>query len=65
MREGGTALAISEGPDAGDVGFEAGVHFDETVLVGFDAGFVEAKIVGIWTAAGGDQEMGTGDARRA
>jgi len=43
-------------PRRADVCFEAAVHFDETTLVSFDAGFVEAEIVGIGTAAGGDQE---------
>ncbi len=65
MREGRAAFAITKRPDAADVCFEAAVHFDETTFISLDAGFVEAEIVGIWTAAGGDQKMRATDDRRA
>jgi hypothetical protein len=63
MREGGAAFAIAEGPEAGDIGFEAGIYVDKAALVGFNAGFVKIEVGGVRTAAGGDQEMGTGDVR--
>src|SRR5205814_8384185 len=38
------------------------VHFDKAILAGFDAGFIQAEIVCIWTAPCGDQEMRAGEA---
>ncbi len=63
MRESGATLAVAEGPNAGDVCFEPAVHFDKTVLVGFNAGYIETEIIRIRTASGADQEMRAGDAR--
>src|SRR5882762_3146177 len=65
MRESGTTCAISQRPDAGDGGLEAAVCLDETIFVRGDAGLVETELACIWTASGGDQKMGTADARRA
>ncbi len=59
------ALAVAQSPDAGDGCFQPRIDLDETILVCFDAGFIETEIAGVWTAAGGDQEMRTRDARCA
>ncbi len=63
--ERGAAFAIAESPNARNIGLEAAVHFDEAVLVGFNACFVEGETVGVGTATSGDQEMRAGNARRA
>src|SRR5437870_6855451 len=60
-------LAAFGGQDgsAENGGLEAAVYFDEAIFVRGDAGLVETELAGVWTASGGDQEMGTADARRA
>ena len=45
--EGAVAVAVADGPDAGDVGAELVVDGDVAVVVGDDAGFVEAEVVGV------------------
>ncbi len=63
VREGRTSLAISQRPDAGNICFEAAIHFDKSIFVRDDAGFVEAEVACVWTATSGSQEMGAADAR--
>src|SRR5260370_26498674 len=62
VRESRATLAIAEGPNARNVRLEAAVPFDRATLVPFDAGFIQAEIVRIRSASGGDQEMRAGDA---
>src|SRR6267378_6129741 len=65
MRESGTTFAISQRPDAGDGGLEAAVYLDEAIFVRGDAGLVETELACVWTSSGGNQKMGTADARCA
>ena len=58
--EGAFAVAVAQGPDAGDVGAELVVDGDVAALVGDDAGFVEAEVVGVgacgpWRAGRGSR----------
>ena len=62
--EGAVAVAVAEGPDAGDVGAELVVDGDVAALVDGDAGFVEAEIVGVGAAAHGEQDVGAGELGR-
>ena len=56
--EGALAVAVAQGPDAGDAGAELVVDVDVAVLVDGDAGFVEAQVVGVGAAADGEKHVG-------
>ena len=49
--------AVAHGPDAGDGGFEAVVDADVSAWGGLDSGEVEAHVLGVGAAAGGDEEV--------
>ena len=44
VRESRAPIAIAERPDAGNVCFQAAIHFDKTIFIGFNAGFFETEI---------------------
>ena len=55
--EGAAAVAVADGPDAGDVGAELVVDGDEAAVVVGDAGLFEAEIVGVGAAAYGEEDV--------
>ena len=55
--EGSAAVAVADGPDAGDVGAELVVDGDVAAVVVSDAGFFEAEVVGVGTAAYGEEDV--------
>src|SRR5437870_8344638 len=57
MREGWTAFAVAERPDAGQVRFQASVHFDRSILICGNTGLCETQVIRIGNAAGGNQQM--------
>src|SRR5882672_2849998 len=65
MGESGATFAITERPNSRDGGLETAVYFDESIFVRGDAGLLETELACVWTASGGDEEMGAADARFA
>ena len=56
--EGAAAVAVSDRPDAGDVGAELVVYGDVAALVVGYAGLLEAEVVGVGYAANGKEDVG-------
>src|SRR4030095_3871548 len=64
VRECALAVAVAERPDAADARAKLVVDHDVAALVDGDARPVEAEIVGVGTAADGEQHVGALDLRR-
>src|SRR5262249_57725434 len=64
MGEGAAAVAIAERPGSRNIGAQLIVNLDVAAGVDGDAGLVQAEVVGIGTAADGEQQMRSYDAAR-
>ena len=58
MGEGAAAVAVAERPDAGDAGAELVVYCDESACVEGHAGLFKAEVVGVGSAADGEEDVG-------
>jgi len=58
VSEGAAAVAVAHGVYAFDVGAELVVYCDVAAVVCGDAGFVEAKVLGVGGAAYGEEDVG-------
>jgi len=56
--EGAAAVAVAHGVDAFYVGAELVVYCDVAFVVGGDAGFVETQVLGVGSAAYGEEDVG-------